>query len=296
MNTQLFKQLIPLNADYEFRMDLIPDHGYSTRFPDGQHMANLTFLDNKSIKSGPGLINFIWSWAGADALIGAAAVLRKRGIAFDLYMPYMFGARSDRQFGEFQPNYFRDVMAPVLNGLGARKIITLDPHSDVVEACLPNVHILTREPVVMAALQTIRSLPGHPARKLCLVVPDAGAVKKAHDIEHMFDDVVYASKHRDIKTGAILDSTINKTSECDEYVIVDDICDGGATFLALARVIRKREMEDHQHTKPIRLVVTHGLFSKGLDTLMTEFASIHTTNSALISRTNAFNFHNINVW
>lgn len=48
----------------------------------------------------------------------------------------------------------------------------------------------------------------------------------------------------------------------DCLVVVDDICDGGRTFVELAKAIREAG-----YTKELRLCVTHGIFSAGLQPL-----------------------------
>jgi ribose-phosphate pyrophosphokinase len=58
------------------------------------------------------------------------------------------------------------------------------------------------------------------------------------------------------------------------YVIIDDICDGGRTFVELAKAIK-----DGRPTAKIYLVVTHGIFSAGYDQLGEYFEKIYTTNS-----------------
>jgi ribose-phosphate pyrophosphokinase len=59
-------------------------------------------------------------------------------------------------------------------------------------------------------------------------------------------------------------------------VIVDDICDGGRTFLEIAKTIRS---ERNISILKIYLVVTHGIFSAGFDELKKHFDGIYCTNS-----------------
>ncbi len=56
-------------------------------------------------------------------------------------------------------------------------------------------------------------------------------------------------------------------------VVVDDICDGGATFIALAQVIKVAQPDT-----TIDLYVTHGIFSKGVDELLKYYGTIYTSN------------------
>ena len=56
-------------------------------------------------------------------------------------------------------------------------------------------------------------------------------------------------------------------------VIVDDICDGGGTFLGLATELKAKNAGE------LILIVTHGIFSKGLESLTSVFDKIYSTNS-----------------
>ena len=58
-------------------------------------------------------------------------------------------------------------------------------------------------------------------------------------------------------------------------IVVDDICDGGYTFIQLAQVIK----EEYGFTGDLHLVVTHGIFSKGFDDLNKYYTSINWVNS-----------------
>jgi ribose-phosphate pyrophosphokinase len=53
-------------------------------------------------------------------------------------------------------------------------------------------------------------------------------------------------------------------------VIIDDICDGGATFLSIAEKI---------NAKHLTLIVTHGIFSKGFSALEKRFNEIIVSDS-----------------
>jgi ribose-phosphate pyrophosphokinase len=81
---------------------------------------------------------------------------------------------------------------------------------------------------------------------------------------------------RDIKTGKILRTEIPTLDQHNDlkYVIVDDICDGGRTFVELAKAIH-----DSRPTAKVYLVVTHGIFSAGFGELNNHFPQIFCTNS-----------------
>jgi len=89
--------------------------------------------------------------------------------------------------------------------------------------------------------------------------------------------VIDASKVRDVKTGEILYTSVNYQEgglKGKNVLIVDDICDGGRTFIELARVL-----ENYNEANSVDLYVTHGIFSKGLGVFDGLIDKIYTPNS-----------------
>ncbi len=81
-------------------------------------------------------------------------------------------------------------------------------------------------------------------------------------------------KNRD-KTGKITHTDVFSPAPIEGYdcFIVDDICDGGRTFIELAKTLKEKGAEK------IYLYITHGIFSNGFGDLSTYFEHIYTTNS-----------------
>jgi ribose-phosphate pyrophosphokinase len=80
----------------------------------------------------------------------------------------------------------------------------------------------------------------------------------------MFRDlpVVTASKVRVQATGHLVTGELSGESVTGKRVlIVDDICDGGATFIGLAAKLREAGATD------VVLFVSHGIFSRGVRAL-----------------------------
>jgi ribose-phosphate pyrophosphokinase len=107
-----------------------------------------------------------------------------------------------------------------------------------------------------------------------LICPDAGAAKKVgkyFDWNSNLKDIVYCSKNRNLATGK-LTLEVLEPQECNgrNCVIIDDICDGGATFLAIAEKIQP---------KHLTLIITHGIFSKGFAALEEKFNEIIVSDS-----------------
>ena len=72
---------------------------------------------------------------------------------------------------------------------------------------------------------------------------------------------LHGEKVRDQLSGKITSYELKGKPEGMNVMIVDDICDGGATFVILAKALYEGG------AKEVNLFVTHGIFSKGLEPL-----------------------------
>ena len=251
------------------------------RFPDGQqsvtleiNMSHLTAVHSGGVQIKSRLNNF----RDLELIVCATAALRNTGIQnIQLYTPYFMGARSDRRFTEGDANYLKQVICPIINSQKFESVTILDPHSDVLEACLDNFVKISNHDIVRQALTAIDNRNDAQDR-IVLVSPDAGAYKKIFDVAQKFgiNKIITATKVRDVRTGKILHTEIPTLDQHEDlqYVIIDDICDGGRTFLELAKAIH-----DSRPTAKVYLVVTHGIFSNGFLELSKEIEKIYCSNS-----------------
>ena len=142
-----------------------------------------------------------------------------------------------------------------------------------MEACLNNYVKESNHKLVNFALEQLNGRSAQTA----IVSPDAGALKKIYDIAKEFNitNVTTASKVRNLETGEIVRTELPGMilKDIEHILIIDDICDGGRTFIELANVIR-----EHTHI-PIYLIVTHGIFSAGFEKLSDSLEGIFCTNS-----------------
>jgi ribose-phosphate pyrophosphokinase len=106
-----------------------------------------------------------------------------------------------------------------------------------------------------------------------LIAPDAGAAKKikAYNIDLPIE---YCGKTRNMETGQLTDFQLYCDTFYERPLIIDDICDGGGTFLALAPIIKGKTA-----CEAIGLYVTHGLFTKGVEVITDVFDKVYCTNS-----------------
>lgn len=264
-----------------------------SKFPDGQQ--SITITDSAAIVGTKVMIKSrMNSFQDVELIICATQALRAftKQMDIELFVPYFLGARSDRKFTAGGINYLKTVICPIINSQNFSKVTVLDPHSDVLEACLNNFHKLDNHELVADAIGDIT----HSAEdEIILVSPDAGAYKKIFDIAKRFqiDNIITATKVRDIQTGKIVHIDVPLASpryyKGTKFVIVDDICDGGRTFVELARSIREKIADAE-----IYLVVTHGIFSAGFEMLSNDIRRIYTTNS--ISDVKNSNVNSLNVF
>ena len=99
--------------------------------------------------------------------------------------------------------------------------------------------------------------------------------------------VLSASKSRNKATGEFIGFTVPdpRLFETNAVLIVDDICDGGGTFVGISKTLLDQEFVPRQG-----LYVTHGIFSKGFENLNTHFEVVYTSNSVFGSLCNGFRF------
>jgi len=251
------------------------------RFPDGQQSVTLIvdMAHLAAVHAGGVMIKSrLNTFKDLELIVCATAALRNTGIQnIQLYTPYFMGARSDRRFTEGDANYLKQVICPIINSQKFESVTILDPHSDVLEACLDNFVKVSNHDIVKKALTDIDNKRDAQDR-IVLVSPDAGAYKKIFDVAQKFEirKIITATKVRDIKTGKILHTEIPVLDQHEDlkYVIVDDICDGGRTFIELAKAIH-----DSRPTAEVYLIVTHGIFSNSFYELSKHIKKVYSSNS-----------------
>ena len=244
-----------------------------SKFPDGQQAVMVEYFNTPQPIQIKSRLN---SFQDLELIICTNQALKEMGASeVELYVPYFLGARSDRKFLYGETNYLKNVICPIINSQGFSKVYVVDPHSDVLEACLNNFAKFSNYSLVDDALSYL--IKEGEECKVAIISPDAGALKKIYDVAKEFDivNVTTATKVRDIQTGNILRTELPTMdlTDIEHIVIIDDICDGGRTFIELAKEIKK------QTDRPIYLIVTHGIFSGGFSELSKYFTYIYTTNS-----------------
>lgn len=260
-----------------------------SKFPDGQQ--NITLVPDFSEEARVAISSRLNNWLDLELIVGATACLREEGVKdIKLAIAYFMGARSDRKFEEGGNNYLKQVICPIINSLGFEAVGVLDPHSNVLEACLNNFKKTTNAEFVEWAIRDIivNSKVNDKEEDIIhigdiiYIAPDAGAAHKIYATlkEARIDNpiVIICSKERDAQGNLTkvvvpdLDKFTNQT-----FVVIDDICDGGRTFTNIVKYIE----ETDQSLIPNRkyLLITHGIFSNGFKDLSQYFDGLYSTNS-----------------
>lgn len=197
-----------------------------------------------------------------------ADAAQQRGCKTVAIMPYLPGARQDRG-----TPYGARVYAEVLNGMWIEQVIAFDVHSPVMESLVNNLT------VVHSTALLRKWVVGRPDRDTegqhytGIIAPDKGAVHRAEMVAHAVHLPLYrAEKHRDESTGKLSGFSCEPMDPEGHYLIVDDICDGGGTFMGLAAATGLTP----EH---LDLYVSHGVFSKGSEKLPEYFGNVITTES-----------------
>ena len=198
----------------------------------------------------------------------AIDALRRMGVkTINAFIPYFPAARQDRVMIPGEPLSVK-VYADIINSLNLNKIYVFDPHSEVTPALLNNCEVVTNYDFIQQVIKKI-------GNEVVLISPDGGALKKIYKVSEYLGgvEVIECSKSRDVKTGKLSGFKVySEDLQGKDCLIVDDICDGGGTFIGLAEELKSKNAGN------LYLAVSHGIFNKGFESLSV-FKKIFTTNS-----------------
>lgn len=182
------------------------------------------------------------------------------------YVPY---GRQDRRCNAGEALGIK-VFGNYINSMKFDAVLITDPHSDVTQACIDNC-VVVSQTEVFGDVHDFGS-------GWYIVAPDMGAKKKAEQFARDTGafGVITCYKERDMHTGEIISQGLigaEGLPKGAKLFVLDDICDGGRTFVGVAELLASLE------PSKLELAVTHGIFSYGTDVVAKIYDTVYTTNS-----------------
>jgi ribose-phosphate pyrophosphokinase len=222
------------------------------RFPDGETTVHL----NESVRRRS---VFVLQPTCAPVndhlmeLVAFADACRRAGAErITAAVPYFGYARSDKR-GERRDPIMAAAVAGILQGAGFGHVITVDPHSDQLEACF-------RIPVDAAsAVPTLAySLPSRLPPKAVIVAPDVGAVRLATRYAEILErPVVVLHKRRATARETVVTHVVGEVRNRPVLIIDDMISTGGTIRRSIDALLAAGAKPE------IMVAATHGLFLPG---------------------------------
>lgn len=233
----------------------------ATHFPDGtQQVWKLPnyLMDQKRYE-------ILWRFDSEIELITLAQLYDLLSYAtdssaeFTLSLSYLPYGRQDKDISNEATFGLHTFLRGLQEWVQPMNLRVFDPHSMVIKdyfkdvvVVLPNIDNLARE-----------------YDYVCF--PDKGAALKYTTTK----PVIIGDKERDQATGRITSYKVEGDILGKKILVVDDICDGGATFVLLGQALKFQGATQD-------LYISHGIFSRGvagINSLREYFGKIITTDS-----------------
>lgn len=236
----------------------------TTIFPD---QTSQVWKVDRNALSPEGDTYILWLFESEAELVHVVQLARLLQVEYeihpDLVAPYLPYGRQDKDISN-EASFALEVVKDILYNANICRIESFDPHSKTDMVFSDSY-----------ALETVGKFHSEILNHDVICYPDKGARDRygAYGLP-----TVYCEKVRNQQTGEILGLNLvsgNVDIRNKRILIIDDICDGGMTFIKVAEVLKT-------WTPHIDLAVSHGLFSKGKQVLHDAgIVNIFTTNSLL---------------
>lgn len=238
------------------------------KFPAGEVGVKLPKIDPESnfrvnILGLPSSDDFFCALQVLDAL----RLMKVPKDYVELYLPYIPYARQDRACHEGESFALRIFVRALLHFDVISMLTVVDPHSKIFSDIFNNWNYNDVELNEIHQWECTKNLPKFDF----IIAPDVGAANKAQytqpETKHVFlhktrtpEGIVYEDYEYDTIKGNVC--------------VVDDILDGGGTFLSLAKMLERTQ----PNITSLSLYVTHGIFSQGCFALAMHYDSIYCYN------------------
>ena len=222
-----------------------------------------------------------------DGLIGLFLItdaLRRLGVEkINLFIPYVPYCRQDRICNEGE-SLSSKVIADLINLQNYNYVTTFDAHSNVIVGMLNKCNNISNCEKIFNIMANL--IDAGNFHRIHLIAPDLGAVKKLKELISYIEDktnilLKYSvfDKKRDTTNGKLSNVKLMGTSlfaDDDIIFVVDDICDGGGTFLLVHEILESylKDLDIMAHS--INLIVSHGLYTNKDN--LTKLNELYTNN------------------
>lgn len=242
-----------------------------SKFAGGENHIKLlqTYTENDKVRLNTRLNN------ADDIMVLCLAVdaLRNMNVKhIEAFIPYIPYARQDRVMVPGEPLSIK-VFARIINQLQLDNVMVFDAHSDVSVALLDRCENIPNHDMVTHFIKTLG------LKDFILVSPDLGAYKKVNKLAQKIGftgEIATGIKIRDLSTGEIIRSDVNTGNlQGKNCMIVDDICDGGRTFIELSAALKNK------NAGKLYFIASHGIFSHNAIDRLKEagFENVGSSNS-----------------
>ena len=241
-------------------IDFTKGIGYEIiNFPDGEKHLKIKELDRKDT------VEIICRITNSDdlfLLMQLSDILNRQCICVErITIPYLMTMRCDRLFSFEQPFSLR-IVADIINSFNAKEVEIIEPHS---KRCLD---LIKNSKGVYAYKELF-------GRSKTVCYPDKGAFIR-YTTNMFLRPYIVCSKVRDVDTGKLISFKIDEVNadEVEDVTVIDDLCDGGGTFIGIAELLRKE-----LNPKSLTLAVTHAVQKGGIEKGAKVYDKVIITNS-----------------
>lgn len=192
-----------------------------------------------------------------------------------LVLPYLPYSRADRRFTDGDC-FGLETFGSLINSMEFGEVVTMDAHNaKAARLCIKGLRDVSSSKFIDRAI--VAFAEKNHSKHVTVLFPDEGARTRyqiPRGIETNTDRISISAAHcqkkRDAATGKLQGFQVPDIYTGHPAIIIDDICDGGATFTGIAKQCSGTTLA---------LYVTHGIFSKGHAPLLDYFDHIYTTNN-----------------
>ena len=242
-----------------------------TVFPDGEPHIKLEEIDRKKEYL---IVCRITNPSELFVLAQVGYILKRQDVIFDIEITYLMSMRMDRVIS-FNEAFTLQIVAGIINALGAEKVYIFEAHSDRVFKEIFNSSSFDPLKNTTEFSNFEREFILNADNAICF--PDHGALDRYSFMVSPQVQTLCMNKVRDLENKGII-----KSMELESFIegdipvitIIDDLCDGGGTFCWASSILR----EKFPNAK-IQIFVKHLVNPVGLKKLAETFDAVYITNS-----------------